>query len=868
MRKNLKFPFLTTGYSVRLRLVLFVVTAVLLVIFTSLSAVIGLSNTYDAFSDLRDRSQNQMLLSMTLGIKTTQISAYATRLNQTIRALEYKEASCQLERHIEQVHSLLKEAKKSQQHDNNGLFIETVKHIEALELTVKELLLQAHQRHILNTHIISQINQSLLHIRHIKRLEPRYSLPVGYRTQLEQLENLIEKASQSPFSSSIFSSIQTMFSFLPTVSHFYDVSDEWKKVEHLFEGLLSEASKLSEINVRVQYLTYKINELSKQIDKGYTQLAQDKIRDVNGDSQYIQDRLKQYQHSILFFALFTLLLIIVLGSYIYHLIGKRLYSITDALTQLSNGNKTVSVPQQQRQDEIGNLARAFHIFHQQVITLDKTDAMLKEKSQLLSQTYLAMRDGLAIFDEQYNLVSCNIQFSSLLRLQYPLDKSWSLATLVNFLTEHQAKLYREEQPASFDFLKKVLIEQEPIEFEFYQQILEWRISVLENGGIVAFLIDRTQRKKLENELAHSQKMQSIGHLTGGIAHDFNNFLAVIIGNLELIEPSTLTEKQANRLNRAIKAAEKSATLTQRLLAYARKQPLHPVPLNINQLVIDFADLVKHSLPATIHFQQKLARNLPLAYIDKNQLETALVNLIMNAKDAIEGEGYIVIETEYKLVQRTYQQEPMIQLSIKDSGCGMGIETQKHIFEPFFTTKKQNKGSGLGLSMVYGFIRQSKGRIKVESSEGSGTIIYLQLPISHKPIIESQVITEKTGNFRQGSILLVEDQVALRETLSEQLRSEGYTVVSVESAEQAVELLIKNAKTEVDYLLSDISLMGMNGVTLAEYVREHYPYILILLMTGNQTTLVENKLGFPILTKPFKQERLLMELEILKQSRRN
>lgn len=857
-----KNALFTKGYSVRLRLVLFVAAAILLVLFIGLSAVVGLNSTYNSLSNLRDRSQNQLLMSMTLGVKTTQISTYATRLSQTIRALEYQQASMQLEQHIEQVHHLLKDAKKTNQHDDR-LFLDIVNKIEALEQTVKDLLHQAHKRHILNTSIISQINQSLLHIRHIKRLEKHHFLPNNYLPRLDQIENLIEESTHSSFSPNVFSSIQAMFPFLPDVTAFSPISAEWQKVERLFIETIQQANKLAEINLRIQYLTYKINALSEQIDKGYTQLAQEKIEAVKSGSEQVQTHLQNYQKAIWLFSVFTILLIVILGNYIYHLIGKRLYSITNALTQLSHGDKTVSVPQQQTQDEIGDLARAFHIFYQQVLTLDKTDALLKEKSHLLEQTYLAMRDGLAIFNRQQTLVSCNAQFSQLLQPDNPFDTQWNLAQLAAFLQHKDAKIYGTEQAIDHHLLQEIRAEQEPLEIAFCQHILEWRISPLQDGGLVAFLIDRTQRKKLEVDLAHSQKMRSIGHLTGGIAHDFNNFLAVIIGNLDLIDPESLSEKQANRLQRALKAAENSATLTQRLLAYARKQPLHPMALDINALLVDFTDLMKHSLPASLTLRQNLAENLPLAYIDKNQLETALVNLVINAKDAMNGEGEIVIETEPKWVQRTHRQEWMVQIAIRDFGCGMDAETQKRVFEPFFTTKKQQKGSGLGLSMVYGFIRQSKGRIKIESTLGVGTTIYLQLPIANKMQPTQAKTTEVQTLPTPFSVLLVEDQQSLRETLVEQLSAAGYHTIALASAEQAVSFFENNANPAVDYLLSDISLTGMNGVELAEYVQQRFPQVHIVLMTGNQTEFAEIAPKFPLLNKPFKQETLLQQLAKLK-----
>ena len=859
--KDFKKPLLTKPYSVRLRLVIFVIMAVLLVVSISFTAVIGLNNTYNSLSNLRDRSLNQMFFSMTLGVKTTQISTYATRLSQTIRALEYKEASAQLEQHISQVHDLLNEIKKHTSEEESYLFFNIVQSIESLEKSVQELLLQAHQRHIINTVILSKLNQSLLYLRHIKRLENRTALSASSSPQLLKIENLIEDATRSSFSPSTFLSIQSTFSFLPTFQHPLS-AQEWQNVELEFNQIIQQARHLTDVNLRIQFLTYQIDSLVKKIDQGYTQLAKEKVALVNEASEQIQTNLSRNITYIVVFALFTIGLIVILGFYIYRLFGKRLYSITQALTRLSQGDKNIKVPQQQKQDEIGDLARAFDIFQQNVLKLDQADALLKEKSELLQQTFLAMRDGLAIFDRDYRLVSCNSQFSQLLEQDDDASQIQDIHQLAALLRAQDAKVYGTTQSVTEALLSEIRTQQEPLEIVYNQLILEWRISPLQDGGLVAFLIDRTQRKKLETDLAHSQKMRTIGHLTGGIAHDFNNFLAVIIGNLDLIDPDTLSERQAKRLQRALKAAENSATLTQRLLAYARKQPLHPAPLDINRLLHDFSDFMKHSLPPAIKVRLDLAENLPLAYIDKNQLETALVNLLVNAKDALNGEGNIIIRTCQKLVQRTYEQEQMLQLSVIDEGCGMDEETQKRIFEPFFTTKQNGKGSGLGLSMVYGFIRQSKGRVIVESAVGKGTTIHLQLPLAVKTTEKpTALFTAQDKNPQTASLLLVEDQSALRETLAEQLHNMGYQTVSVESGEQAIAYL--NAGNQTDYLLSDIMLTGkLSGIEIAKYVQTHHPHTKILLMTGNHAETVAKTAEFNVLNKPFRQEELEAALAAL------
>ncbi|TNH24443.1 ATP-binding protein [Testudinibacter sp. TR-2022] len=862
---NLKNLFITRRYTVKLRLTLFVMVAIVLVILISVSAVIGLNNTYNSLSNLRDRSLNQMFSSMTLGVKTSQISTYSTRLSQTIRALEYKEASDQLERHIQQVHQILNEIQTKTTPQENARFANIIDFIHTLEKSIKELLNQAYQRHVIHTTISSQLNQSLLHIRHMKRLAKRTALSDSFSqeflTQVTSIENLIEDATHSSFSPSTFLSIRAIFSFLPDMSAHPEIESEWKKVEVIFLELTNNANKLADINWRILFLVNQIDALVKNIDAGYTKLAQDKIEEVNSVSEKIQYHLSNYILSILLFSLFIIGLIIIWGIYLYQLIGYRLSSITQALIRLSQGDKNIIVPQQ-AEDEIGELARAFDIFHQNVIKLDYADALLKEKSELLEQTFLAMRDGLAIFDVKQKLVSYNAQFMQLLNLTEQQLLSCTMPQLATFLSNHHASIYGLQIPINLTYLLEMRSEQEPLEIEYNHSIFEWRISMLQDGGLVVFLIDRTQRKKLEIDLAHSQKMRTIGHLTGGIAHDFNNLLAVIIGNLDLIDSASLTEKQAKRIQNALKAAENSATLTQRLLAYARKQPLHPSAFDINQLLCEFTDLIEHTLPPTIKVRLDLAENLPFVYMDRNQLETALVNLLLNAKDALNSEGEIIIRSTQLMVERTYQQEKMIQIEIIDNGCGMDQQTQNRIFEPFFTTKKHGKGSGLGLSMVYGFIRQSKGRISVQSSLGKGTTVNLQLPLAQQIQTSMEAnITQQVSDRFLYSILLVEDQYSLREILEEQLQSASYQTISFENAESAIEYLKCGHK--VDYLLSDIVLSGkLTGIDLAKFVRTYCPSIKILLMTGNYSAHSEEAISFPLLHKPFKLNELKESLNNL------
>lgn len=857
----LNFSLFSKHYSVRFRLVVFLLIAIFLISFISVTAVVGLNSTYNSLTNLRDRSLNQMFSTMTLGVKTAQIATYAKRLTQTTEALEYQAESEALANHTKQLQTLLSQARQNTL-GQDAMFMHIISNVQSLEKSIQELLLQSHKRHILQTEIISNLNQSLLYIRHIKRLEERDRLDEEFLRQLNRMEKLISNATSSQYSTSLFTSIQSNFEFFPHFLEKLAINEELEKLKAQFPTLIEDGKKLAKTHLRIKFLAFQIDALVKTINEQYTELAQNKVEQVEIESDEIQQRLYSKILSIIGFCLFTVFLIIFLGNYMYSIIGKRLFSITEALKRLSQGDKNITVPQQQTQDEIGDLARTFGIFHQNVITLEQTDSLLKEKSELLEQTFLAMRDGLAIFDSQFNLVSYNEQFKGLLQSFFQDYKAQlNLYSLIAFFNLHQAKINGREQRIDLALLKQIWQEQGFLEIEYDQQILEWRVSTLRDG-LVSFLIDRTQRKKLEREIAHSQKMRAIGHLTGGIAHDFNNFLAVIIGNLDLIDQSELSERQGKRLQRALKAAENSATLTQRLLAYARKQPLRPTALDLNQLISEFKGLIKPTIPANVEIRLELTENLPLVYIDKNQLETALVNLIVNAKDALNEGGFIIIRTLKVNVQRAHQQQEMVQLSVIDNGCGMDLATQKRVFEPFFTTKQNGRGSGLGLSMVYGFIRQSEGRIYIESEVDKGTTIHLHLPIIHQIQSSSETLAkpcEVRGENNQ--ILVVEDKINLRETLAEQLNSMGYHCVLCDSAEQAIQLLEQGVN--IDYLLSDIMLSGkLTGVDVAKWVSTHQPQAKILLMTGH-TEHLDKAGAFPVLVKPFKQQELQQKLNELR-----
>ncbi|MFV3240010.1 ATP-binding protein, partial [Klebsiella pneumoniae] len=351
-------------------------------------------------------------------------------------------------------------------------------------------------------------------------------------------------------------------------------------------------------------------------------------------------------------------------------------------------------------------------------------------------------------------------------------------------------------------------------------------------------IDRIKRQELEEALLHSQKMKAVGQLTGGLAHDFNNLLAVIIGSLELVEPDA---RDAPRLSRALKAAERGALLTQRLLAFSRKQALHPQAVAMAPLLENLSELMRHSLPATLSLEIEAQSPAWPAWIDVGQLENALINLVMNARDAMAGrDGVIKIRTWNQRVTRSSgQRQDMVALEVIDHGSGMSQAVKARVFEPFFTTKATGSGSGLGLSMVYGFVRQSGGRVALESAPGQGTTVRLQLPRALTEV-EKEVApaVDEPSPAGERLALVLEDEEDVRQTLCEQLHQLGWLTLETASGEEALQLL--EASPDIALLISDLMLPGaLSGADVIHTARRRFPALPVLLISGQDLRPAQN-----------------------------
>ncbi|MGC2746842.1 MAG: ATP-binding protein [Pseudolabrys sp.] len=353
----------------------------------------------------------------------------------------------------------------------------------------------------------------------------------------------------------------------------------------------------------------------------------------------------------------------------------------------------------------------------------------------------------------------------------------------------------------------------------------------------ALYAEAERRDMAEQALRQSQKMEAVGQLTGGVAHDFNNLLTIIIGNLGIAKRGVVEARAERALNNALVGAERAAQLTQRLLAFSRRQPLNPRALDINKLIVAISDLLTRTLGENIELETISGAGLWNVEVDASEMESTLLNLALNARDAMPTGGKLTIETSNAYLDDEYCREhegilpgQYILVAITDSGAGMSAETIDRAFEPFFTTKEAGKGTGLGLSQVYGFMKQSGGHVKIYSESGEGTTIKLYLP--RREGNELVISGADDLNSERGggeTILIVEDDDGVRQYASEILRDLNYQIIEAKDSATALRLL--DADKKFDLLLTDVVLPGKNGRELANEVERRRPGTKIIFMTG-------------------------------------
>ncbi len=389
-------------------------------------------------------------------------------------------------------------------------------------------------------------------------------------------------------------------------------------------------------------------------------------------------------------------------------------------------------------------------------------------------------------------------------------------------------------------------------------------------SIANLLAAAVQRSRAEEQLLHAQKLEAVGQLTGGIAHDFNNLLTVISGNLQLLEAELPEPEVQEIIASAMRAVDRGADLVRRLLTFARRQSLQPRAVVPKPLLEELGHMLRRTLGEAVAVEIDCATDMPDVYADPNELDTALVNLALNARDAMPRGGCLSIAAREVTIGKAdndsnLQPGRYVSFEVGDTGTGMSPEVRARALDPFFTTKESGKGSGLGLSMVYGFVTQSGGNMAVESRLGYGTRVKLLLPATApKAAAEEPGVSRVPVSERHETVLVVEDEADVRSVAERFLRAIGYNVISAASARSALDILV--AENQVDLLFSDVVLgSGMDGIELARQARSIRPQLAVLLTSGypgsrSELRKQEAMEAFELLRKPYRREDLAIAVK--------
>ena len=500
--------------------------------------------------------------------------------------------------------------------------------------------------------------------------------------------------------------------------------------------------------------------------------------------------------------------------------------------------------------------------------LRRAEADAALKAGLLQATLDHTREGIAAWDAGGRLQAFNQRFFEQLELPLALAKQG---------VRLDAVLARDAERAGgmLEAAHARAAEQPPGEDAMFhgrigQRAIEVGAHPTGDGGFLFSSLDVTRRAQAEEVAAQAQKMEAIGHLTGGIAHDFNNLLQIIRSNLDLLAPRVAADaKAADRVKKAIAGTERAARLTRQLLAFARRQPLEPRVINLGRMMTEMTDLLRRTLGEHIEVETKIEAGLWNTLADPTQIENALLNLAINARDAMPDGGKLTIELANVSLDETYAARqadvaagPYVMLAVTDTGVGMGPEVKAHAFEPFFTTKPEGQGTGLGLPQVYGFVRQSGGHIRMSSEVGRGTSVQIYLPRAERASEWAGGETLEPVEGGSETILVVEDDAEVRAGAVDALTHLGYRVLQAENADQALDLLRSSAA--IDLLFTDVVMPGsVKATELARRAKKLFPRIAVLFTSGYTEAAALDERAFDataqLLGKPYRRDDLARKI---------
>jgi two-component system cell cycle sensor histidine kinase/response regulator CckA len=592
--------------------------------------------------------------------------------------------------------------------------------------------------------------------------------------------------------------------------------------------------------------------------------------------------------------LLAVLVILIVSSVVGALLAARLrrsiagplHALREAATEFGSDNLSHRVPFE-GDDELGGVARAFNRMaaivgeqrtaltetaesqEETLKSLEQSEARKEESLSRLRATLESTADGILVVDREGNIVDYNGKFLDMWRIPESVmqskDDEKAISYVLDQLIDPNAfvakvqQLYEAPESSSSDILEF----KDGRIFERYSQP---QVMAGTTVGRVWSFRDMTEQRHLEGNLRQAQKMEAIGQLAGGIAHDFNNLLSVIQNYaMFLAESLDGDDSKIRDVEEIRRAAERAASLTHQLLTFSRKEVVQPVVLRPNAAVAEVAKLLERTLPEDIELSLRTGTEVRQVEIDAGQLDQLLMNLAINASDAMPNGGTLTFETrnvslreETRVVTGTMQPGYYVVIGVADTGCGMDKQVMERIFEPFFTTKARGTGTGLGLATVYGIIEQAGGHISVESQPGRGTTFELYLPALPEDVTSDESPQQhEVSRGRGETVLVAEDEEGVRGVVTRILSRNGYTVLPAPSGSKALDIFSRQTE-EIDVVLTDVIMPGMSGKELADRVEELRPGIPILYMSGYEDRTISQR-GV-LKGKPFTATELLREIE--------
>ncbi|KVO99210.1 hybrid sensor histidine kinase/response regulator [Burkholderia ubonensis] len=536
---------------------------------------------------------------------------------------------------------------------------------------------------------------------------------------------------------------------------------------------------------------------------------------------------------------------------------RKLQAMTRVMARLAKGVTSDRMPSTHRPDEIGELARAFEVFRTNLIEKEQLTQGLEAQRRLQESVLNSMNDGVSVHDAHGSLIAWNPTFATLLGIDAAaLHAGLPLAMLRRAVAPpaRWRQVSRETATRTSDGARIAASAELHLRD---RRILEFHCQPLPDGGWVAVCRDLTSRRAVEAELRQAQKMDVLGQLTGGVAHDFNNFLVAILGNLELLLPRLDGQHDAQTMaERARRAAERASRLTRRLLAFARRQPLQAERVSVRAMLAEMLDLVEYSAGQRVTVVLEPAAEPLWVNVDRGQLENAVLNLTLNSAAAMPDGGTLTLAARREPAADGAAAPCAVVLSVTDTGCGIAPLLLDKVIEPFFTTKAAGEGSGLGLSSVYGFVRQSGGDLRIHSEVGRGTRVELWLPEGAAPERRGAATAAPAlpAALRAGTrVLVVDDDPEVRDTALSQFAALGAQADAVATGEAAFDWLAEHGP--VTLVLSDISLgAGGSGIAFAARLAQRWPAQRVALTSGLPPEIHQAhpdwRADLPFVPKPF------------------